>query len=347
MNLLRDCAAIEYEKIRKCVISHLPKSGDAPMRLASSREMAHEFGVTQTTVVRALKDLVADGYLTVKPGIGMFTNPARLGVPGPLKLFGLFYGDGKPVFARRAYWTLGAAFSNALMKRSMSFQIQNGFLSGGDPEKELSRMGLDGLLWLFPDEKSVPLLQSLKRKGLSVLSIGAAVPGVSSAFFDFEHDNLQAAKRIFAEGRRRIFLIAPSGAAREAAQRGLERAHAEAGIAFDRSFVAENSSETQRDFVKAMSELKPDAVIFNVSVECYWKSFKERQDLLSSCLLCTGEWSVFDDMGYSGLTTTPDLDEVSKQAAANLAEQLENPGQAPLFEGAIKTKSIESRGAGR
>jgi len=48
------------------------------MRLASNREIAKQFGVSQPTVVTALKDLIAEGYLIVKPGrLGTFTNPGK------------------------------------------------------------------------------------------------------------------------------------------------------------------------------------------------------------------------------------------------------------------------------
>lgn len=77
LKITKHSTPAEYQQIRKYVIDSVLESGCAPKRLASMREMAGFFKVSTATVQRALKELVDDDYLTVKPGIGLFTNPDR------------------------------------------------------------------------------------------------------------------------------------------------------------------------------------------------------------------------------------------------------------------------------
>jgi len=346
MELIRDAFSTEYERIRKHVLTQIAKSGSSSMRLASSREMAKEFGVTQTTVVRALKDLVTDGYVTIKPGIGAFTNPSRLGYPKDVKVFGLLHGDGKHIFPVRAYWTMASAFAEALMRRSKRFQLQNYFLSGRDIVDELSSSGLDGVLWILPDDKSAACLPELKKAGLAVLAVERNVPGVSSIHFDFTDDNMQVAKMMLKAGRRKIMLAISSGKSydvKDDRAYGLQAAYEEAGIPFDESYIIDNATPAGSSFQNSLLRLRPDGIIFNTSIDLYWNALKECKDILGDCMLYSGAWSVFDDMGFSGIVGVPDLKDAALEGAANLISQLELGDEAPIVSGRLKMKFIDSK----
>ena len=87
-----------YVRIRKYVIDTIIHGECKPQRLASMRELAAEFGVGCTTVQKALKDLVDDGLLTVKVGVGMYTNPLRGWREERPQIVELLAADGKQIY---------------------------------------------------------------------------------------------------------------------------------------------------------------------------------------------------------------------------------------------------------
>ena len=62
------------------------------------RALATRFGVGSSTVQRALKDLVDDGYLTAKKGIGMFTNPEFSWRGRKQEIIEVLIADGRQIY---------------------------------------------------------------------------------------------------------------------------------------------------------------------------------------------------------------------------------------------------------
>ena len=300
VGIIREPEVAEYEKIRKYVVSQLAKAGSTPMRLASNRELAKQFGVSHPTVLKALKDLVADGYLTVKPGVGTFTRPSMSNACEGTKICGFLYGDGKQTFLTRSYWCFSSAFSEKILAFSERIQMQPCHLtaSRGKIGDELLNMGLDGMICVFPDDEIFPALRSLRDSGMPVVSIGMEkVPGVSSFFYDFRIDNRNVAELMLAEGRRRLMLMLPKACGfTEPAIAGVEDAFAAHGFPYDKSMVVYDSEVERNGFAHTLSALKPDGIIFNCGISPYWKTLKGSLDINDACRLYNGVFSVSEDM---------------------------------------------------
>jgi GntR family transcriptional regulator/MocR family aminotransferase len=58
-----------YAGLRRAILDGVVQPG---MRLPSSRALASDLGVSRTTSLLALEQLVAEGYLTPRPGSGTF-----------------------------------------------------------------------------------------------------------------------------------------------------------------------------------------------------------------------------------------------------------------------------------
>lgn len=99
----------EYQRIRKYVIDSVLAAGNMPVRLASMRELAGEFGVSIATVQRALKELTDDGYLTARKGVGLFTNPDRAWLRGKCDVIGVLAADGRQIYFENFLWNLLAS----------------------------------------------------------------------------------------------------------------------------------------------------------------------------------------------------------------------------------------------
>ena len=330
----------EYEKIRKHVIGQLLRTGGSSKRLASNRELAKKFGVTHPTVIKALRDLVSDGFLTIKPGIGTFTNPGRLHLPHDVKLIGVIVGDGKNVLTPRVYWNLSPMLTEAILGRSEKFQIQHSFLSSTDIDAGgIMKMGLDAILSYCPAQLIIPVLRELKEeRGVPVLSFAGRVPGVSSFYFDFETDNCNVADKMLEEGRRKIVLALPEddkSFAKEAIA-GVQKAFAKRNLQFDNWVFVDLDSSGIEFFDKFLEETRPDGIIFNFALAPFMDTIKKRVDIVDGCRLYSGSFTVFRDLDYFGYIGVPDFSADAELAADNLIAQLESPDKAEVLSIPIK-----------
>lgn len=90
---MRNQTQSSYMRIRHYVFDWLASREGSVTRLPSNRELAEKFGVSQPTVVRALQELVREGYLTNRRGVGLFSNPDRIGTRES-RIWGFVFGDG-------------------------------------------------------------------------------------------------------------------------------------------------------------------------------------------------------------------------------------------------------------
>jgi len=341
-NIVTEAEPAEYEKIRKFVVGQIAHAGPAPMRLDSNRELAKRFGVSHPTVIKALKDLVSDGFLTIKPGVGTFTNPRHLALPDNLKVLGLISGDGKQAFVTRAFWEVIPNLCNALLTRSESYQTQQCFLTSPSDcaAKELLDLNLAGIICLFPFESTRDALRELKAvHGMPVLSIGRKIQGVSSLSFDFEGEACAATEKLLDEGRRKLLQVVLEERGETAAageyMRGARKAFSKRGLAFDNTiFISMESG--QAELGKAIDLLKPDGILFHTRISPFMKTIKERVDIVDACRICTGCYGIFDDMGYTGYVSSMDISGDLALLADNLIAQIESPAKAEVLDRTIK-----------
>lgn len=118
LKITKHSTPAEYQQIRKYVIDSVLESGCAPKRLASMREMAGFFKVSTATVQRALKELVDDDYLTVKPGIGLFTNPDRGWLREKTEVIGVLAADRTPRSTMRIFCGISCRPSDTGSRRA-------------------------------------------------------------------------------------------------------------------------------------------------------------------------------------------------------------------------------------
>jgi hypothetical protein len=330
MKLLRDNEPSGYERIRRFLLTQIAKAGAEPMRLASSRELAAEFGVTHTTVVRVLKELVADGYLSVKKGIGVFTTPRRDYGSGGAKTVALLFGDGKTTFMPRMHIQLSLNFADALLARSPRFQIQNCFLSSklDKAPEEIKNLGFDGIMWFSPVPAALAAISRIKKEmGLAALIVNSRLEGVSSMHFE-SVDSFGTIKTMLSMGRRRILWIVPGDGRCDGMVGDFKRIIEDGGAFFSPDMILMDSNASRQDFPAILERLNPDAIIFSVSIIDYWKGVKAHLATARNCIFSSGEWTLFQDMeGYRGIVTRPLLKEAAAIGVSDLIAQLD--GQAP------------------
>ena len=317
-SILHSPDSAAYEKIRAFVIGQVVKSGSNPMRLDSYRAIASQFGVTQTTVMKALKDLVDDGFLTVKKGIGTFTCPERLSGREDSKIIGLLFGDGKKVFTGRQDWRRAFEYLDALFQKSDSYQIQNIFLTSVKSEatREILSLGLNGVIWISPESSIFDSMRELRDAGFPQLSVGRVIEGVTSTTPDIQQEYCSATEAMLKEGRRRILLVIPSSDQPDVfmpAIAGWRKAFEKRLLPYESSWVLTGVNDLKRNFSERIAKLNPDGICFCASISDYYDSLIRSVDIAEKCRLYCSYYNVTDSLGgYVGYIGYPDIASVAK-----------------------------------
>ena len=327
--ILRKCGVADYAKIRSYAISQIVKSGNTPNRLASVREIGKQFGVSHPTVVKALKDLISDGFLKTKPGrAGTFTCPDKLNAKKGAKIIGLLCNDGKEVFINRYNNNIAFALTDAIQSISDDYLIRRVSLvcDRQQAASEILYMGLSGLVWIAPSAEMLPAFQKLNDACLPLLAAGVDLPGINSLFSDVELEYRNATGFLLDEGRRRIALLVPDESVyphTKQAERGWRAAFAERTIPCDEALLLTQGKELERRFEDALDEIKPDGFCFCDLQESYYEKLKQKLDIESQCRLYSICSSITRDIdGYVGYVGRPQFQEAARCATGGFVSRI-------------------------
>ena len=319
--LLNEASSSEYTKIRSYVVTQIIKSGDTPRRLMSVRKIGSIFGVSHPTVIKALKDLLADGLLTTSPGRrGTFTCPEKLNGRKDVKVIGMISSDGKEVFLNRHNNRLAFEFADVIMEKSNDYLVRQVSLCSvkAHAADEILSMGLSGVIWIAPTDAMLPTLQSLRQSGIPLLIAARALEGFNFVHADVEAEYRKATGLMLDEGRRRIALLVPDKNVyvhAENAERGWRDAFAERGLSCDDALLLTQSQKLESDFERRLDAIKPDGICFCDLQEKYFASLKRKFDLADECRIYSARSSITRKMNdYIGYVGHPKTRDAARQA---------------------------------
>ena len=237
MKITKHAPVAEYRQIRKYVVDTVWESGNAPKRLASMRELAAMFNVSIATVQRALKELVDDGYLTVRAGVGLFTNPEQRWTYEKTDVIGILVADGRQIYYEKYMWELLAAIGSEVTGARRLLYPVNFLQTGTCVPETPTGIAMKGLIWLRPDfspsSTADAFAASLK---VPVVVVNSRRPGYSCICDDWEREGYDIGRMLLAEKRTAPVVVTPNDQAPQLA--GLRRAFDAAGLALDeRLFV--------------------------------------------------------------------------------------------------------------
>lgn len=253
-------------KIRHYIFNIVLRHPGESVKVPSSWELAKHFGIARSTVTLAYKELMNEGILIGRPGIGTFLSPRYsqgLGNSGTTyPLVGLLTHLGNNLCYGSHQWGLMAAAGNCLTFGDVC-QIRPITLSGNleTLSQELEQNYLDALIWITPPEDQEELLREVSRKH-PVVILGQPVKGISSVALDYEEESYQNGKRLLAEGRKQFWAVNMSGS--EYYMKGFRRAYAEAGIPLDERFIFEPDNQQLEKLSAALaSGCRPEALLLH------------------------------------------------------------------------------------
>jgi DNA-binding LacI/PurR family transcriptional regulator len=205
----------QYMKIRQYVFGLIAnaKVVGGTLKINTEEELCKIFGVSRITVRKALTHLVDEGLLVRMPSLGTFIRPEivdRYSMRFEKKLaIGLIYADGMATFMEEFFMAqvekvLECLRANNCIARLIYFN--------GDPEREaelLSKGKLDGIIWLAPDRKHIPVLRIFKSCHVPVVATFPIFISdeFDSVAMDYYKCGYTVAKYLLGRGHREILYI--------------------------------------------------------------------------------------------------------------------------------------------
>ncbi|MBS1369424.1 MAG: GntR family transcriptional regulator [Lentisphaeria bacterium] len=325
----KEISTVEYVRIRKYVIDSIIHGERKPRRLASMRELAAQFGVGSTTVQKALKDLVADGYLIPKVGVGMFTNPQRGRADEQPQIVELLTADGKQIYYENYLCCMSSEAAMAVTRAGYFLHHVDLF-----QDNQGARAGLGehsrGVIWVAPEHSMASRTQEFFCS-LSIprVVMGGVLDGVDSADYDRETEGYEIARKLLAEQRRHILVLAHLQNSNRQLP-GIRRAYREAGLAFDERALLDHHLDILEEFRKYIRKAGVPDAIYDIGggPVRLWPEFRTGKiDFLEHCRLVMTDdhpsefpcWMIEND--YAGLAAN---------AVALLKNRIASPGLPPV-----------------
>lgn len=200
-----------YMQIRMHILGLIENRDRETDKIASERELCRQFQVCRSTVRKALKDLVDDGYLLPQLGMGTFINPDAVrnfqAIFGDkTHTVGITIGDGRPTHFDHYYWHMVAEIGKALVDRGALVRIIYLVNKTDRVAEELSAEGIDGLVWVSPNLESMAMLRGLSGSGLKIVCVNRhpEIEGVGVVFNDYVDNGRRAAGYFLDRHRHRL-----------------------------------------------------------------------------------------------------------------------------------------------
>lgn len=327
-------------KIRKYVLDLIATDGDQPQQIPSSRKLGEMFGVTHPTALRAIQTLIEDGYLIPTRGGGSMTCPANCNLKN-VKLFGFLEGDGKIAFD--IYYTvrLYSIAAQELTRRNLTYCCQHLYLNTpADLETAVKENHLAGLIALSVGKpKLKEEIRKMKEKGLPVVSLIVPHPGVSS--YSRSHKNYYAMilDRIFSEGRAHAaILVSPAFTEDGEINLAVQEMCMKYSVPEKQILILKNTPEETAKRLEEMLGfgMRFDAVIGNHNIFPAYEVLKKYVDLEEECRVVNSEFSIYDEMKYTGYVIKYELEKIAPAMIDDLLYQL-NHKNAPVKNETIGT----------
>ena len=203
----------ETLKIRHYVMGILYHAGNTSVQIMSSRELAAHFGIARSTVSLALKELVDDGFLIPKRGIGNFTNPKmffalRKDTMPPL--IGIVLESGRNFYVTESGWKSLRPTCDEVIREGYNLRCLQ--LSGTDEDEvfeEIMSSQVDALIWIDHVALKESLMKRLADAGLPVICDNSGFSQVDTVVYDTDSACYEIGKELVERNVPAIFYAFP------------------------------------------------------------------------------------------------------------------------------------------
>lgn len=232
----------------------------------SSRGLAAHFGIARSTVSLALKELIDEGFLISKKGIGNFTNPRYFSMSTRNKmpaLIGVVMSRGQNLYFARNGWESLQGIGNAVIESGNYLHyLQLSSRDDGDMFYEIKSVLLDGLIWIdytgYDFHES--LLTRLVESGLPVVTDQRTFSKVNTVVYDTEAAVYDIGKKLAGRNHNRLLYCYDDWFVDQDLPH-LKRAYSEAGKPFSFSSLTFSHTDAEKVLDSFIAE-SPSGIIF-------------------------------------------------------------------------------------
>lgn len=230
--------------------------------LPSCNEFAKKLGIARSTVQIELKNMIADGYLVTRQGVGTFPGPKAFTISGDrIPIVAYAAGNGDIVF--KSY--TGIVKEKFILSEISKYRayIQPVTFTSGNTEEIRRELNLDEtalLLWSNPGQKAISLLRKF-AENQKILVCGKIVPGITSCVWDLTSFGEAIAKRLLAEKRTKFLYFTTPDKTHEI-WNGAVALFQRNGISLPKGNLIEYDENHATAEKKLQSGYRPDAVFF-------------------------------------------------------------------------------------
>jgi len=293
---------MEYMSIRHRLMDLIVTGDGSERRIPASRKLAKQFGCTHPTVLRALRDLVAEGLLIPCKRGGYIITPLPGVAQTGMKIFGIVIQSGKQDFDTGFFEALYHAVVSELLDRSVSYCVRNIYLE--TPSRlatVVTQNSLSGLILILPIPAILKEVKKEIQKGLSAVSLYRKTEQMTSCDLSAETLYEDALERLYKEKRRNLLIV---GADRyyylgevEKMLRRFRKHHPDADV----TLLKENA-ECNFDMLSGLVRQGAvfDGAVFLLHDRKIYDFLCDRFDVEKQCRLVADQFAVFRDMNFTG-----------------------------------------------
>lgn len=324
MNLLKSTPLAEYQQIRKYMVDMILLAGDKPQRVASMRELARHFNVSSTTIQKAMKDLIRDGLLISRPGIGLFTNPNYAWTDRRPPLIGLLPADGRQLYYNSYLWNVTAAIGDEIVNSDRLLHLINLFFPIKAVMEGFELYPLTGLIWVSPGSSSANTDEFIAGIDVPIVQIGGDPhPDRSSVQIDYEQEGYDVGRQLLAEGRTEPVFIG-NDLETNPQLAGLRRCFDENGVALNESLLVNSDAQLSNRLETILNIKKTPEAIYAANgslmrISTVLKQYK--LDWIDGCRLVADRYA----QPIPGWMIWQDAREIARVAIELLDEKIKQP----------------------
>lgn len=338
----------EYMKIRRYMLNFVEQAGEQSVQAPTIMELSRKFGVSRPTVSKAMKMLTDDGYIIGRPGVGAFTNPAKVNryQLRHYKNVGILIGDGMLVHYDPYFEALLARILLNLAKENLKatfFQLTSHQYRLA--VEEIAMNHFDVLLWMMPSNEMLPAIHELRRQGRRVVLAGlASDDDTGSVFFNYEQFGYRVGRKLIEEGRNKVvYLVDHGGWSRPLA--GMKKAYQEAGVALEPGLSFTEATDLWRRLGKLLdSPGKVDTVFSAVcSTSLFLPFYRELSPEIRERVRFIVEEDSCSPDGFSGWLFQTPFQTLADEVSLLIKREIEGVPQDHITKG-IEIEFSETNG---
>jgi DNA-binding LacI/PurR family transcriptional regulator/DNA-binding transcriptional regulator YhcF (GntR family) len=203
-----------YLRVRQGVYNLIENNGSSVDRIPTEFELCKMFEVSRSTVRRALKLLVGEGFLISRPGIGTFVSSEkfqqRMATSNTSEQIKIGYTHEA---GRLVQFDLDSAhkFMPILEYLTERNYVVDFFTSSGSPDnvvKDLQRANINYLIWTGPFNGQLETLHAIKAAGIKLILLETYPwEGFNVVGTDGFKQGYLAAKYLLERGRRNLLYV--------------------------------------------------------------------------------------------------------------------------------------------